>query len=110
MCGSVTYTLPYTQRPLLWASDKALQQASGSMQQSELAFPADGWVIRPDGEHLGRIDETGHVWKFNGTLLGRLDDQGYVRNQFGGVLGRIDHGDASDEAVRRQLWEWLGGA
>jgi hypothetical protein len=73
-----------------------------------LSFPADGWVLASDGQHLGRIDETGHVWRLNGTLLGRLDDQGYVRNQFGGVLGRIDEGDATVEAVRRQLWEWLG--
>jgi hypothetical protein len=73
----------------------------------ELSFTPDGWVTGHDGEHLGRIDESGHVWRFNGELLGRLDDQGYVRNQLGGVLGRIEHGDTSDEAVRRQLWEWL---
>jgi hypothetical protein len=74
-----------------------------------LNFTADGWVLNADGKHLGRIDESGHAWRFTGELLGRLDDQGYVRNQLGGVLGRIDHGDASSEEVRRQLWEMLGG-
>lgn len=76
-------------------------------QAVELIFTADGWVLGADGGHLGRIDETGHVWRFDGGLLGRLDDQGYVRNQFGGVLGRIDEADLNQEAVRRQLWDWL---
>lgn len=73
----------------------------------ELSFTPDGWVLNADAQHLGRIDETGHVWRLNGTLLGRLDDQGYVRNQLGSVLGRIDEADLTLEAVRRQLWAWL---
>jgi hypothetical protein len=85
---------------------KALQVAN-EHHFDQLSFTSDGWVLGANAEHLGRIDETGHVWQLNGTLLGRLDDQGYVRNQFGSVLGRIEEADVTSEAVMRQLWEWL---
>jgi hypothetical protein len=69
-------------------------------------FTSDGWILDANGEHLGRIDDVGHVWRLSGELLGRLDDQGYVRNKLGTVLGRIE-GELSEDSTRRQLWGWL---
>jgi hypothetical protein len=82
-------------------------QVASNIPMAEFSFTPDGWVLGQDGQHVGRIDEVGHVWRLSGELLGRLDDQGYVRNGLGGVLGRIDDADLTSEAVRRQLWEWL---